>query len=146
MSAEAKGENEQSSPANASAEFEGLHQLDVLVTDGAGNAVPGLERNAFTLLDNGQPQKIVSFRSFHAASAEADPTVSIILLIDTLDLPSEQAHFERKQVSMFLRQNSGHLAHSVAIYSLDDSGLFFVAHSSLDGNELAADVDSDRKL
>ena len=40
---------------------DGLVQLDVTVTDQSGSPVPGLKAEDFTLLDNGQPQKLVSF-------------------------------------------------------------------------------------
>jgi VWFA-related protein len=134
------------SPLDEAVELEGLIRLDVVVTDGADNAVPGLKRTDFTLLDNGQPQKIVAFRAFSAGSAKPDPPVSVILLIDTLNLPGNIAAFEHGQVTEFLRQNAGHLAQPVTIYSLDNRGFFLNAKPSLDGNALADDVDSDRKL
>ena len=39
---------------------EGLIKLDVVVTDGGGNPVAGLGRDEFKLLEEGQPQKILS--------------------------------------------------------------------------------------
>jgi len=42
---------------------EGLIRLDATITDPAGKAVAGLRRADFSVLDNGQPQKIVAFAS-----------------------------------------------------------------------------------
>jgi hypothetical protein len=42
-------------------EPEGLLRIDVVVTDREGRAAGGLNRADFSLLDNGQPQKIISF-------------------------------------------------------------------------------------
>jgi len=41
--------------------------LDVMVTDKAGAPVSGLELKDFTLLDNNQPGKILSFQAFGEA-------------------------------------------------------------------------------
>jgi VWFA-related protein len=128
-------------PRMNAAEPEGMMRIDVVVTDRTGHAVAGLKRTDFTLLDNGQPRKIISFRAF-PATTELNPLVSVILLIDTLNLPLDIAAFEREQVEKFLRQNSGHLAQPVTVYSLDDTGLFRNSEPSLDGNALAEDVNS----
>jgi VWFA-related protein len=129
----------------ASTPQEGLMRIDVVVTDRAGRVIPGLKRADFSLLDCGQPRSIVAFRAFQGTSAKLDPPVSDILLIDTLNLPENIAAFEREQVEEFLRQNSGHLAQPVTIYSLEDAGLFQNAEPSLDGNALADDLDSGSK-
>jgi VWFA-related protein len=125
-------------------EPEGLLRIDVVVTDREGRAAGGLNRADFSLLDNGQPQKIISFHAF-PASTELHPFVSVILLIDLLNLPGEIAAFERAQVQEFLRENSGHLTQPVTIYSLEDKGLFGNPEPSLNGNALAEDVDSGSK-
>jgi hypothetical protein len=58
-------------------------RIDVVVTDRAGQAVAGLKYSDFSLLDNGQPRKIISFRPFPAVT-ELHPLVSVFLLIDTV--------------------------------------------------------------
>ena len=63
-----------------------------------------------------------------------------------VNLPGNIAAYERAQVEEFLRQNSGHLAQPVTIYSLEDKGLFGNSEPSLDGNALAEDIDSGSKL
>ena len=57
--------------------------LNVLVTDASGKPVTGLNQSDFTLLDNGQPQKITSFRPL-SANAEGQP-LHVILLFDAVN-------------------------------------------------------------
>ncbi|WP_035356657.1 hypothetical protein [Edaphobacter aggregans] len=103
---------------------EGLIRLDATVTDQAGKAVAGLQRVDFSLFDNGQPQRIVAFRASKSLSANADDSLSVILLLDTLGLPPDLAAFERQQAAQFLRQNSGKLAQPVTILFVGRFGIF----------------------
>ena len=132
--------------AGEAASAEGLIRLDAMVTDQAGKAVAGLPPTDFKLLDNGQPQKIIAFRASKGPSASAEDSLTAIILLDTLDLPSHLADLERQQVAQFLRSHSGKLAQPVTIYSLQDSGFFLTAKPSTDGEALATDVDSDNKV
>jgi VWFA-related protein len=116
----------------------GLIQLDALVTDQGGKPVAGLGRSRFTLLDNGQPEKILSFHAFDGVSAKQDPPVEVILVIDTIDMPSKLASYEDQEVERFLRQNGGHLTQPVLIYLFSRKGLSVTPQSSSDGNALAA--------
>jgi hypothetical protein len=129
--------------------LKGLIRLDVLVRDAAGEALAGLGRDDFTVLDNGQPQNIVAFRpSLRAAGqagAGASPDVSVVVLLDTLALPSGLATQERQQVVAFLRADGGRLAWPVTVYTLEDAGFFLTAKASRDGNALAKAVAADRQ-
>ena len=113
--------------------------------DHAGKPVAGLNRDDFSLLDDGQARKIVAFRAMTGQGRQPDSPASIILLIDTLGLPPDVATFEREQVAKFLRQNSGRLSYPVTIYSLEKGGLSLVAGPSLNGNALADAVGSDKE-
>src|SRR5271157_4295723 len=77
-------------PAPASDAAEGLIQLDVVVTDKSGKPVTGLGAEDFTLLDNGQPEKILTFHAWDGVTAKPDPPVEIILVIDKVNPGSEQ--------------------------------------------------------
>ena len=123
---------------------QGLINLDVVVTDNSGKAIPGLGPKDFTLLDNHQPQKILSFRSFDGVSAKPEPPVEVILVVDTIKMPFDLAAFEREEVERFLRRNGGHLAQPVSIFGLSDTGFWTLAQPSGDGNALAAEIASDR--
>ncbi len=128
----------------ASDAAQGLINLDVVVTDNSGKAIPGLGPQDFTLLDNHQPQKILSFRSFDGVSAKPDPPVEVILVVDTIKMPFNLAAEEREEVERFLRRNGGHLAQPVSIFGLSDTGFWTLAQPSGDGNALAAEIASDR--
>lgn len=135
-----------SHPAVPANEPEGLIHLDVVVTDRVGEPVSGMDRRDFTLFDNGQSEKIVSFHAFGGINARPNPPAAVILLIDTRDVPKETAIDERRGVEKFLRQNAGRLAEPVTIYSLWNTGFWLEAGPSLDGNALAAAVEHGDKL
>lgn len=129
----------QAAPAKVTAE--GRIRLDVLVTDGAGKPATGLGPWDFKLLDEGQPRKILSFRSFDGVTVKPDPPVQVILVFDTANLPFQQVSFTRQEMARFLRQNGGHLAQPVSIFLLSDAGLRIQPRPSTDGNALASVLD-----
>jgi VWFA-related protein len=136
----------QSNTSRPRVEPEGLIHLDVVVKDSTGKRVSGIDRSDFTLFDNGQSEKIVSFHAFGGSGANPDPPVSVILLIDTRDVPKETAIDEQRGLEKFLRQNDGQLAQPVTIYSLESRGSGLVAGPSLDGKALAAALEHPGKL
>jgi len=114
--------------------------LDVVVTDKSGKPVPGLAQKDFTLLDNKQPQKIVSFQAVEGAAAAADPPVEVMLLIDAVNTEFTNVAIERDQVEKFLRRNGGAFAQPVSLVFFTDSGTTG-SISSRDGNAVIADLD-----
>lgn len=121
--------------------------LDVVVMDRAGNPVAGLERKNFTLFDNNQPAKILSFRAIGGAPQDSDPPVEITLVLDTVNVGFQQVAFARDEISKFLRQNGGHLVKPVSIVLLTNDGVGTHLQSSTDGNALAAQLSQlDSKL
>jgi VWFA-related protein len=135
----------QSSGHTSDAE-EGLIKLDVVVTGDSGKPVPSLSPTDLTLLDNGQPETILSFQAFDGASATSDLPVEVILVIDTLRMPGLLASHEREEVEKFLQRNGGHLSHPVSIFKLLDSGLWLVSEPSRDGKALADQIARDGEL
>jgi VWFA-related protein len=131
-----------SAPPPASASGEGRIQLDVMVTDKAGNPVSGLEPRDFTLLDNNQPAPVLSFHARDGVIHKAIPPVEVILLIDTVNFPAQQVGFTRIEVEKFLRLNGGHLAHPTSIFFLTNNGLDLQPKPSSDGNALAERVEN----
>lgn len=119
---------------------EGLINLDVMVTDGTGNPVPGLTESDFRLFENGREQKILSFQAFTGEGAGTEPPVKVILLIDTLDIPPELAREERYAVTYYLRKNGGQLARPTSVLLLSDTGLLTASKSSIDGSVLAGEI------
>lgn len=114
----------------------GRIQLDVVVTDAAGKPVTGLEPSDFRLLDNDQPRKILSFRSFDGVAVKPDPPVEVVLVVDTVNNGFVELAYIRKGVEEFLRQNGGHLAQPVSILLFSGAGLKVQPRPSVDGNAL----------
>jgi VWFA-related protein len=119
---------------------EGPIYLDVVVTDKAGAPVSGLELKDFTLLDNGQPSKILSFQAFGGGAQKANPPVEVILLLDTVNEPFQQVSITRQQIANFLLRNGGHLAVPVSLMVLTNQGLDIQHRPTYDGSGLAEDI------
>ncbi len=118
----------------------GLIHLDVTVTDNSGRPVTGLGVEDFTLLDNGQPQEIVSFQAFEGTTAKPDPPVEVILVIDSVNLSNRRVLEVEQVVGTFLLRNGGHLAQPVSVYRFSSAGLSVTPQPSTDGNLLAAEI------
>jgi VWFA-related protein len=127
----------ESSPPDPS---QGTIRLDVVVTDKSGNAVAGLRQQDFTLRDNGEPQRIVSFQAFDGATAKPHPAVEVILVIDELNMLDAALLNAKREAESFLRQNNGNLAQPVSLYQITDEGLSASAQPSTDGNLLADEI------
>jgi hypothetical protein len=142
---------------------QGRIRLDVVVTDASGKPVSGLPDKDFTLLDNGQPQKIVSFQAFDGINRQPDPPVEVILVIDELnmqvqrrpgafhdvgpevsvpaqELSRDEIAAAEREAESFLRQNQGHLRQPVSIYRLTEDGLSASVQPSTNGILLADDI------
>lgn len=116
---------------------DGKIKIDVLVTDAAGKPVTDLQPWNFTLLDNGKPGKIQSFRFYDGTLVKPDPPVEVILLMDMVNLPFQDVAFVRNQVDQFLRQNNGHLPQPTSLIVFNDGGLHILPRPTMDGNALA---------
>jgi VWFA-related protein len=80
--------------------------LDVVVTDRAGNPIPGLKQSDFTVLDDKHPQAITSFREAVGVGPGADPPVQAMVLVDGYNNTYHRLELLRVQVVKYLRQNS----------------------------------------
>jgi VWFA-related protein len=107
--------------------------LNVLVTDPSGKAVTGLSQDDFTILDNGQPQKISSFRPL-TGNAKDQP-LHVIFLLDAVNNSARNFASERKAVEKFLAQSRGSLPWPIAIAHFSDFGAA-VSPPSHDANAL----------
>jgi VWFA-related protein len=121
-----------------------LITLDVVAADKSGHALPGLQQQDLTLLDNKQPQKIISFHAVEGATAAADPPVEVILLIDEVNTSFTNVGIEREQIEKFLRQNDGELVRPVSIVFLADSGAMIGNTPSRDGKALIMDLNQNK--
>ncbi|MGA8594363.1 MAG: VWA domain-containing protein [Bryobacteraceae bacterium] len=114
--------------------------LDVVVTDKSGTPVSGLEQQDFTVLNNKQPQNILSFRAVGGTTRAADPAIEIILLMDSVNTSFQSVANERDQIKRFLRKDGGQLSWPVSMVFFSDSGTQ-MQNATRDGNALIAALD-----
>ena len=127
-------------PTQTAVERAGSLKLDVVVRDAAGKLVAGLEPWDFALLDNGKPQKILSFHEFNDTTVKPEPPVEVILLLDMANLPFSQVAFVRQQVDQFLHQSGGQLQQPMSLIVLTSAGIRVQPRPSVDGDALAGIV------
>ncbi len=132
------GQGESSGQAAATADAKPANRitLDVVVNDKSGTPVAGLQQQDFTVLDNRQPQSIVSFESVRQTTA-GEAESEVVLIIDSVNTGFGRVAYEREQVTKFLKQDAGRLARPVSIGFFSDTGLDMQQASSRDGNALA---------
>jgi VWFA-related protein len=111
--------------------------LDVVVAPKTGAPVPGLQKQDFTVLDNGVPQPIATF----AAVGGQPAPLEVVLLIDAVNTNFQNIAFERKQIDNFLQSDGGRLAHPTALAIFSDTGTHVQDGFSTDGNALATVLD-----
>ena len=110
--------------------------LDVVVTDKSGNPVPDLQQQDFTLLDDKQPQTILSFHATDQTSKPDDPPLQAIFLVDAVNTGFDSTSLERQHLEKFLRQDGGHLPIPMSLVFLTDTSQGQVP-ATRDGNALA---------
>ena len=122
--------------------------LDVIVSDAAGRAVPGLTAADFTVLDNGRPQKLGAFHAVNGSEGPNAPPGSkeayaseVIILLDTVNAPVAEVAYERDQVKIYLRSNGGKLSNLTSVLILNGDGYQRITPPTQDGNALAAALD-----
>jgi VWFA-related protein len=113
--------------------------LDIVVNDHSGNPVAGLTQQDFTVLDNKQPQQILSFKAV-GQTTPADEQVQIVLVVDAVNTAFSRVAFERDQIQKFLLRDGGKLAHPVSLDFFSDSGLDMQQTPSEDGNVEVANL------
>lgn len=114
--------------------------LDVVVNDKSGSPVSGLQQQNFTIFDNKQPQKIVSFHAV-GGRVPADEPLETILVVDSVNIGFTRVTYAREQIAKFLRQDGGRLVRPMSIDFVSDSGLVTQDVPSGDGNALNAYLD-----
>ncbi len=122
----------------------GRISIDVAVTDYKGNAVSGLRAGDFNLLDSGRPQSMVTFDSSESNAEKVESPLSIVLVIDTVDLASPAAAEAERVAEDFLRMNGGVLRHPVIVYRITKSEIQALTNPSMNGDLIARQL-KDRK-
>ncbi len=129
----------------ASGKKVGQITLDVTVTDSSGQPVSGLTEGDFTVLDNHQAAKIVSFRAVNGGGGAADGAATgdpaeAILLIDEVNNSFQSVATERDQIVKYLSRNGGHLPVPISIALFSDSGVK-IDQPTQDGSVLIAELE-----
>ena len=110
--------------------------IDARVTDKLGHHLAGLQAQDFTLLDNKQPDKILDFHEVDGRDA-ADP-VHVVIVIDAINTDFTVVAQERDQLTDFLNQDGGHLAHPTSLAVLTEKGIKIEKNFTTDGAVLSA--------
>lgn len=113
--------------------------LDVVVREKSGAPAANLQQQDFTILDNKQPQKIVSFEAAGTSAARTD--AQIVLVMDEVNIGFTRVSYARQQLRQFLRRDAEKLAAPASIDFFSDSGLSIAETPTRDGNELIAYMD-----
>jgi VWFA-related protein len=127
-------------PAQGTPGAESLIRLAVVVNDRSGKPVSGLKQQDFRVIDNKQPEKILSFEAVTEATADSEP-VEVVLVVDSVNISFTRVAYVRDQVKKFLQKAGGKLARPVSITFLSDSGLNAEGASSRDANALIGYLD-----
>ncbi len=116
-------------------EFQARHHitLNVLVTDAAGKPVSGLSEGDFTLLDNGQPQKVTTFRAMDGSSNSAE--VHVLVVLDATNSTEHAFETEREGLAKYLSQVHEPLPYPVSIILFANSRLR-VSNATTNGEAL----------
>ena len=67
-------------------------------------------------MDNGVPQKIVSFAASNQPTDENERLTEVVLVLDEVDLSPVHLELVKDESVKFLRQNGGHLAQAASVY------------------------------
>jgi len=118
--------------------------LDVVVTEKSGTPVLDLQQKDFTLLDNKQPQPILSFRG---PAANPDPPSEVIVLLDEVNTAYHDVATETIQAEKFLNQYHGKLPVPMSLAFFTDKGVSGAAGSqgpTEDAETLLAELHANR--
>ncbi len=90
------------------------------MSDASGKPVAGLKEEDFTLLDNGQPQALISFRQMKGSQGIAPARV--MLMLDAVNNSPRDISADRKGIEQFLERSPARLAYQTSIALLSGSG------------------------
>ena len=119
---------------------DGRISINVVVADKQGHPVRGLQASDFSLLDNGQPTKILGFMAQDAEKTAGAP-VHVIVVIDMVDVPFRTTAWVREELGQFLKEDGGKLGYPTSLAVLSESGLKLQQGATRDGNALMSDFD-----
>jgi VWFA-related protein len=130
------------SPYPASVSRNRTMTLDVVVTDKAGAPVGGLQPSDFKLLDNQQPQNLVSVQAASAMTPNADPPVEVFLVYDAINMPFTYRANQRQLLVDYFNQNNKVLDLPTSLLVLTNKGISEQNRPTRDGAALLRVLDA----
>ncbi|MGA3133696.1 MAG: VWA domain-containing protein [Terracidiphilus sp.] len=112
-------------------------RLNVVVDTKSGQPVSNLAQQNFTVLDNKTPLPITYFK----IKSAADEPVSVIVLVDAVNIPFQLVAWSRQGIEKFLKANEGQLPYPTSIAVLTDQGVQLDNSFSTDGNTLSDNLE-----
>ncbi|MFZ0745254.1 MAG: VWA domain-containing protein [Terracidiphilus sp.] len=130
--------------SNAARADSGPITLDVVVSDKSGHPVQGLQAGDFTVFDNKHQQGVTSVRAVNALSAEADPPVELILVIDAINTGYETLSDELLWLHQFLAKGGAQVAVPTSFAILTEQQFMCQDHPTRDAAALSRYLDQNR--
>ena len=114
-------------------QFQATHRItvNVQVTDDTGKPVTDLDAKDFTILDNQQPRKLVSFHSIDG-QAMSDAT-EVVIVLDAVNSTAQALEAEKNGVFRFLAQSHGPLPYPTS-FVLWSNGHIKATNATIDRN------------
>ncbi len=120
---------------------DGAIKINAVVTDAAGQPVMDLQPWDLKLMDNGKPERILSFKKFDGVQVMPQPPVEVILVMDMVNLPFSEVAQMRRGLDAYLLKDGGRLKQPVTVVLLTDKEIRVVQpQPSLDGNAVDKEV------
>lgn len=116
--------------------------LDVVVTDKAGQPVSNLSQADFKLLDNDHAQPLFSFQEVSETNRAVNPAVQIIFVLDAVNNSYERVGYARLQLEKFLQGDNGRLSWPTLVVLSTETGTEVEPAPTFDGKTLAAMLES----
>lgn len=115
-------------------------QLDVTVSGRDKKPVAGLAQSNFTILDNGAPAEILSFKAIKAPSD--DPPIQVFLCLDTVNIDFQLVGQVRQRLAEFLKKSGPTLPYPLSFVILTENGTEIQQTPSTNTAELLTDLNS----
>ncbi len=108
-------------------------KLNVVVTHASGEPVADLPGNAFTVLEDGQPQPVSGFKAVSGKEA----ATAVFLVLDAVNIRYSQLSYARQQIETYLKAGGGHLQLPTSLILVSDTKTETTGLST-DGNGLSS--------
>jgi VWFA-related protein len=113
--------------------------LEVIVTDKAGNPEGGLQKSDFSLWDDGKPTAVEGFEISDQSSSQQVST-EIILVVDEVNASFVTVSASLNQLQNWIAQSHGRMPFPTSLVFLSESGTSQSTQPTIDGNLLSDEL------